>query len=237
MSPIWHRGAGRRASSAPAASAKRVPRSRSRAECLAIFPTACGSSNLLRSTIPNWSRMRSPRRWACKNRRARRCSIRCLRISARSRLLIVLDNCEHVIDQTRRVVGSLLRECPKVRFLTTSREALTIMGERVYRIPPLAVPARKDISPEEALEYGAVALFVDRVRAADARFQYRTENVGADRRDLPASRRTAAGTRTCSGASERALRAANRRAARPHLRSAVARRSTRCCRATRRCAR
>jgi predicted ATPase/transcriptional regulator with XRE-family HTH domain len=95
------------------------------------------------------------------------------------RLLIVLDNCEHVIDQTRRVVGSLLRDCAKVGFLTTSREALNVSGERVYRIPPLTVPENEDVSPEEALEYGAVALFVDRVRAANARFTIDTENVGA----------------------------------------------------------
>ncbi|HEY2474455.1 MAG TPA: helix-turn-helix domain-containing protein [Candidatus Cybelea sp.] len=93
-------------------------------------------------------------------------------------LLVVVDNCEHVIDQTRRVVGSLLRECPKVKFLATSREGLTIMGERVYRLPSLAFPEQKSISPQEAMTYGAVALFVDRVRAADARFAVMKENVG-----------------------------------------------------------
>ena len=98
---------------------------------------------------------------------------------AQKKLLIVLDNCEHVIDQTRRVVGSLLRDCSKVKFLTTSREALNVTGERVYRIPPLAVPEKGDISPDEALEYGAVALFVDRVRAADARFTIGEDNIGA----------------------------------------------------------
>ena len=61
---------------------------------------------------------------------------------AQKQALIVLDNCEHVIDQTRRVVGSLLRDCAKVGFLTTSREALNVTGERVYRIPPLSVPER-----------------------------------------------------------------------------------------------
>jgi predicted ATPase/DNA-binding XRE family transcriptional regulator len=93
-------------------------------------------------------------------------------------ILIVLDNCEHVIDQTRRVVGSLLRECPKVKFLTTTREPLKVMGERVYRLPSLAVPEGKNVAPEEAIKFGAVALFVDRVRAADARFNITGENVG-----------------------------------------------------------
>jgi len=96
---------------------------------------------------------------------------------ANKQLLIVLDNCEHVIDQTRRVVGSLLREGPKVTFLTTSCEALTITGERVYRLPSLAFPEQRTASPEVAMEFGAVALFVDRVRAADARFSVTKENV------------------------------------------------------------
>jgi predicted ATPase/DNA-binding XRE family transcriptional regulator len=93
-------------------------------------------------------------------------------------ILIVLDNCEHVIDQTRRVTGSLLRECPKVKFLTTSREALKVIGERVYRLPSLAFPEEKNVAPEDAIKFGAVALFVDRVRATDARFNITRENVG-----------------------------------------------------------
>jgi predicted ATPase len=93
-------------------------------------------------------------------------------------LLIVLDNCEHVIDQTRRATGSVMRECSRVAFLTTSREALSITGERVYRLPSLSVPEQKSIGPEEAVKYGAVALFADRVRAADARFTLNAQNVG-----------------------------------------------------------
>jgi predicted ATPase/DNA-binding XRE family transcriptional regulator len=92
-------------------------------------------------------------------------------------LLVVLDNCEHVIDQARRVTGSLLRECSKVSFLTTSREALNITGERVYRLPSLAFPERKNTAPEDAVKFGAVALFADRVRASDARFEVTKENV------------------------------------------------------------
>jgi predicted ATPase/DNA-binding XRE family transcriptional regulator len=93
------------------------------------------------------------------------------------RALLIFDNCEHVIAHARRVVGSLLRECPRVAILTTSREALTVTGERVYRIPPLAVPPQGMLSPEDAMTYGAVALFADRVRAADSRFAVTRENV------------------------------------------------------------
>jgi predicted ATPase/transcriptional regulator with XRE-family HTH domain len=94
-------------------------------------------------------------------------------------LLIVLDNCEHVIAQVRTVVGSLLRECSMVSVVATSREPLGIAGERVYRMPPLAVPQQKRISPTDAMSYGAVALFVDRARAADTRFAITQENVEA----------------------------------------------------------
>jgi predicted ATPase/DNA-binding XRE family transcriptional regulator len=96
---------------------------------------------------------------------------------AHKRLLIILDNCEHVISQARSVAGSLLRECPTVALLATSREALSITGERAYRIPPLAVPRQSRPSAAEAAQYGAVALFVDRVRAAVNRFELTEENV------------------------------------------------------------
>jgi predicted ATPase len=95
---------------------------------------------------------------------------------AQKHLLIILDNCEHVISETRVVAGSLLRECPGVALLATSREALNVAGERTYRIPSLAVPQHA-IGPAEAGAYGAVALFAERVRAADSRFEVTQENV------------------------------------------------------------
>jgi predicted ATPase len=95
------------------------------------------------------------------------------------KMLIVFDNCEHVIGQVRRAAASLLRDCADVSVIVTSREPLSMPGERVYRIPPLAVPSAKVGSPEEALTYGAVALFVDRVQAADGRFQVTAQNVAA----------------------------------------------------------
>ncbi len=96
---------------------------------------------------------------------------------ARKRMLLIFDNCEHVIAQARSVIGSLLPESPTVSVIVTSREALTISGERVYRIPPLAVPPRGVLAPDEAMKYGAVALFADRVRAADSRFAVTPDNV------------------------------------------------------------
>ena len=98
---------------------------------------------------------------------------------AQKRLLIIFDNCEHVIAQVRAVAGSLLRECPTVALLATSREDLGIAGERTYRIPPLAVPKQSKPSPADAATYGAVALFVDRVQAAVTHFELTAENVKA----------------------------------------------------------
>jgi predicted ATPase/DNA-binding XRE family transcriptional regulator len=96
---------------------------------------------------------------------------------AQKRLLIIFDNCEHVISQARVVAGSLLRECPSVALLATSREILNISGERTYRIPSLAIPKQRLPLPDEAVKYGAVALFADRVRAADSHFEVTAENV------------------------------------------------------------
>lgn len=95
----------------------------------------------------------------------------------RKRTLIVFDNCEQVISGTRTVTGTLLRECPNVVMLATSRVALGIAGERAYRIPPLAVPLQGVPTPEEALNYGAVELFVDRMRAVDTRAALTRDNV------------------------------------------------------------
>jgi class 3 adenylate cyclase len=55
--------------------------------------------------------------------------------------LLVFDNCEHVIDETARVADAILRSCPNIRVLTTSREPLGVRGENVFRVPPLSLPS------------------------------------------------------------------------------------------------
>jgi predicted ATPase len=95
----------------------------------------------------------------------------------RRSVLLILDNCEHVIDDVRAVAAALLRNCPDVRMLATSRESLGIAGERVFRLPSLALPPLGETpKPKAALRYGAVALFVDRAVAADGRFILSEEN-------------------------------------------------------------
>jgi predicted ATPase/class 3 adenylate cyclase len=84
--------------------------------------------------------------------------------------LILLDNCEHVIDSAAKFCEQLGRHCPKVRVLATSREPLGIDGERVYRIPSLTLPPRDAETAEELTACDAVRLFAERARAHDAAF-------------------------------------------------------------------
>jgi predicted ATPase/class 3 adenylate cyclase len=81
-------------------------------------------------------------------------------------ILIVLDNCEHLIDACAKTADDLVRRCPRVRLLATSREPLGIDGETIYRVPSLSLPASSDSMAPEASD--AVALFVDRARAQGA---------------------------------------------------------------------
>ena len=81
--------------------------------------------------------------------------------------LLVLDNCEHLIDACAQLADALLRACPDVKILATSREALGLTGEVVYRVPPLSLPDVRQMPPLEHLaDYEAIRLFVDRAVAA-----------------------------------------------------------------------
>ena len=62
------------------------------------------------------------------------------RLGVRVKILLVLDNCEHLIDARAQVANRLLRQCPDLRILVSSRESLGIAGEVSYRVPPLALP-------------------------------------------------------------------------------------------------
>jgi predicted ATPase/class 3 adenylate cyclase len=95
----------------------------------------------------------------------------------RRKLLLILDNCEHVVAAAAGIANAIVQACPDVRLLATSREPLHVGGEAVYRLPSLAVPERAEsLTANDALEYGAIALFVDRARAADRRFAITDEN-------------------------------------------------------------
>ena len=88
------------------------------------------------------------------------------RALARQQVLLVLDNCEHVIGAAAALCAGLLAACDDVRVLATSREPLRVTGEVRYRLASLALPDLDDLA--EAARAEAVALFADRARAADA---------------------------------------------------------------------
>lgn len=99
-------------------------------------------------------------------------------------LLLVLDNCEHLIDASARWAERILRTAPGVRILATSREALAIAGERTWPVPPLARPARPSARASEveiaALEQAeSVQLFLDRARLAKPGFGLDAGNAAA----------------------------------------------------------
>jgi predicted ATPase/DNA-binding CsgD family transcriptional regulator len=87
---------------------------------------------------------------------------------ARRQLLLVLDNCEHVIDAAAELCGTLLLGADDVRVLATSREPLQIAGEARYRLGPLSLPGPGD--PADVGGSEAVALFAERARRVDASF-------------------------------------------------------------------
>ncbi|HEX8006163.1 MAG TPA: hypothetical protein VF482_07025, partial [Trebonia sp.] len=86
-------------------------------------------------------------------------------VLARQQVLLVIDNCEHVIGATAELCAGLLAACDDVRVLATSREPLAVAGEARYRLGPLSLPGEDGAGGSEA-----VALFADRARHADARF-------------------------------------------------------------------
>ncbi|GAA0925045.1 BTAD domain-containing putative transcriptional regulator [Nonomuraea longicatena] len=86
------------------------------------------------------------------------------------RALLILDSCEHVVDQAAELAGALLRGAPGIRVLATSREPLGHAGEVVWTVPPLDVPD-PDADPAEIARAGAVRLFVARASAAAPGFR------------------------------------------------------------------
>ena len=95
------------------------------------------------------------------------------------RLLLVLDNCEHVLDATAVLAGTLLRACPELRIIATSRQALGVAGEVVEQVPPLSLPDPDDAAPADALRSDAVSLFVERAAANRPGFAVDAENIAA----------------------------------------------------------
>jgi predicted ATPase/DNA-binding SARP family transcriptional activator len=93
------------------------------------------------------------------------------------RLLLVLDNCEHLLDATAALIARLLRGAPQVKVLATSRQPLGVAGEVVLDVPPLAVPATDELAEVAASDAGR--LLAERARAVDGRFALTATNAAA----------------------------------------------------------
>jgi predicted ATPase/DNA-binding NarL/FixJ family response regulator len=91
--------------------------------------------------------------------------------------LLILDNCEHLIEACETLAGALLYACPKVRILATSRESLGVAGETVLLVPPLTLPAPgHPHAPKELERYEVVRLFAERARSATPTFELTERN-------------------------------------------------------------
>lgn len=98
---------------------------------------------------------------------------------AERHILLILDNCEHVIAHAAQVADRLLAACPNVTILATSRERLNVAGEFVYRLPSLSLPPDTPDSIEDARSYSAIELFIERATAADPLGTFDSRNIGA----------------------------------------------------------
>jgi predicted ATPase len=98
------------------------------------------------------------------------------------KLILILDNCEHLIAECARIAETLLRACPGLQILASSREPLGIAGERTWPVPSLSIPEswRDEVRGEEAAErltqYEAVRLFIDRATAVRPQFHVTNQN-------------------------------------------------------------
>jgi len=98
-------------------------------------------------------------------------------VLSNQRLLLVIDNCEHVLESVALLADAVLGGAPGVRLLATSQEPLKLSPERHYRLGTLAIAATDNLA--EAAQQGAVALFVERARAVAPKFKLTEQNLGA----------------------------------------------------------
>ncbi|HEY9525766.1 MAG TPA: adenylate/guanylate cyclase domain-containing protein [Anaerolineales bacterium] len=94
-------------------------------------------------------------------------------------ILLILDNCEHLIAACAGLSDHLLRSCPRLKILASSREALGIAGETVYHVPPLSLPDPAHVTPEALLDSEAARLFLERASAVQSNFHLTDQNASA----------------------------------------------------------
>ncbi len=125
----------------------------------AIAPAVLGAIGLLETKVVE-RRVETPSRDSAEY---------LLEVLAEARCLLLIDNCEHLIEPTAVLIDRLLAGCPGVRILATSREPLGISGEALCTLPPLGLPPA-DAGASAALRYPAVALLVERARSVSTDF-------------------------------------------------------------------
>ncbi|MGE5249386.1 MAG: adenylate/guanylate cyclase domain-containing protein, partial [Bacteroidota bacterium] len=94
-------------------------------------------------------------------------------------LLLIVDNCEHMVEACARLADLFLRTSPTMKILASSREALGIAGEAVFRVPSLSLPNLPDVTPEALVEAESAQLFLERARAVDPHFSLVHHNASA----------------------------------------------------------
>lgn len=90
-------------------------------------------------------------------------------------LLLIFDNCEHLIEECAQIAGQLLHACPQLKIIVSSREALGIDGETVYRVPSLSLPG----SSSSLMDYESTRLFIERATRAEPRFHLTDHNASS----------------------------------------------------------
>jgi predicted ATPase/DNA-binding SARP family transcriptional activator len=126
------------------------------------------------------------------------------------RTLLIVDNCEQVVDQTADLVTSILHRAPETVVLATSREPLAVRGEVVLALAPLSLPA-PDVNGAEVLGWAAVQLLADRVGASsDAHDQHHLAGIARQLDGLPLALELAAGCIATLGAQETAVQLTDR---------------------------
>jgi predicted ATPase/class 3 adenylate cyclase len=94
-------------------------------------------------------------------------------------MLLVFDNCEHLVEPAARILSALVHGCPKVKILASSRQGLGIAGEETYRLPSLDTPSEvgaTELRAADAMRSAAIVLFAERAHANDKRFALSDEN-------------------------------------------------------------
>ena len=94
-------------------------------------------------------------------------------------LLLILDNCEHLIEPCARLAEQLLQNSPDLKIIASSREALGINGEAIYRVPSLSLPDATTLTADTLSGYEAARLFIERARAANPKFEVTDVNASA----------------------------------------------------------